>query len=481
MPRLTDLLGLQLATNPTITGLTADSRKVGPGMLFAALPGTKADGRAFIADALAKGCAAVLAPEGTEIDTGAVPLVRTANPRRAFAKAAAAFYGRQPGNMVAVTGTNGKTSTVTFARQLWGKLGVKAASLGTLGIQAEGIPARASLTTPDPVDLHAALAELADAGITHAAMEASSHGLDQYRLDGVALKAAAFTNLTRDHLDYHPDMQAYGAAKLRLFAELLPADGIAVVNADSDFAAQVLAIRPDALTFGRRATHLRLISASPEPHGQVLALEIMGRAVTIRLPLAGTFQAENALAALGLVIAAGADPIAATAALEALDGVPGRLQKAAETKTGAPVYVDYAHTPDALETVLKALRPHAAGRLIAVYGCGGDRDPGKRPLMGAIAERGADRVVVTSDNPRSESPQAIVDQIVAGLAVPQAARVVIDRAAAIAEALDEAAAQDVVLLAGKGHEDYQEVAGRRFPFSDRAQAQAALGARSRSA
>ncbi|HTH15258.1 MAG TPA: UDP-N-acetylmuramoyl-L-alanyl-D-glutamate--2,6-diaminopimelate ligase [Magnetospirillum sp.] len=464
MPRLTELLpGLRLAANPDITGLTADSRKVGPGMLFAALPGTKADGRAFIADALAKGCAAVLAPEATNFDTGAVPLVRAANARQAFAKAAAAFFTAQPKVMTAVTGTNGKTSTVTFARQLWSRLGHKAASLGTLGVQAEGFPPRPSLTTPDPVDLHAALAELAGAGITHAAMEASSHGLDQYRLDGVRLQAAAFTNLTRDHLDYHADMQAYGAAKLRLFTELLAADGTAVVNADSDFATKVLAARPKALTFGRKGKDLRLVSATPEPHGQVLALEILGRAATVHLPLAGTFQAENALAALGLVIACGADPAAAAEALETLEGVPGRLQKVAEAATGAPVYVDYAHTPDALETVLKALRPHASGRLIVVYGCGGDRDPGKRPQMGAIAETLADIAIVTDDNPRSEDPALIRRAILA--AAPHAVEIG-DRAQAIRHAVGLAKSGDVVVLAGKGHEAGQIIGTQVLPFDD---------------
>jgi UDP-N-acetylmuramoyl-L-alanyl-D-glutamate--2,6-diaminopimelate ligase len=432
-------------------------------MLFAALPGTKADGRAFIADALAKGCAAVLAPEATNFDTGAVPLVRAANARQAFAKAAAAFFTAQPKVMTAVTGTNGKTSTVTFARQLWSRLGHKAASLGTLGVQAEGFPPRPSLTTPDPVDLHAALAELAGAGITHAAMEASSHGLDQYRLDGVRLQAAAFTNLTRDHLDYHADMQAYGAAKLRLFTELLAADGTAVVNADSDFATKVLAARPKALTFGRKGKDLRLVSATPEPHGQVLALEILGRAATVHLPLAGTFQAENALAALGLVIACGADPAAAAEALETLEGVPGRLQKVAEAATGAPVYVDYAHTPDALETVLKALRPHASGRLIVVYGCGGDRDPGKRPQMGAIAETLADIAIVTDDNPRSEDPALIRRAILA--AAPHAVEIG-DRAQAIRHAVGLAKSGDVVVLAGKGHEAGQIIGTQVLPFDD---------------
>ncbi|MBC7950749.1 MAG: UDP-N-acetylmuramoyl-L-alanyl-D-glutamate--2,6-diaminopimelate ligase [Rhodospirillaceae bacterium] len=466
LPRLTDIIGLDMAPNPEISGLTADSRKVGPGFLFAALPGTKADGRGFIADAISKGAAAILAPIETKIDTDAVPLVTVANPRRAFALAAAAFHGVQPAVMTAVTGTNGKTSVANFSRQMWALLGLKSAALGTLGIIAEGWPHQGSLTTPDPADLHAALADLARFGVTHACMEASSHGLDQFRLDGVKLKAAAFTNLTRDHLDYHGDMDSYGAAKLRLFTELLPADGVAVVNADS----HITIPGAKVLSYGRKGKDLKLVDARPEPHGQVLDLEILGRKVTVRLPLAGTFQASNALAALGLVIACGADSIAATATLEHLDGVPGRLQKVAETITGAPVYVDYAHTPDALETVLGALRPHAA-RLIVVFGCGGDRDPGKRPQMGAIAARLADIAIVTDDNPRSEDPALIRRAILT--AAPKALEIG-DRAGAIRHAVGLAQAGDVVVLAGKGHEAGQIVGAVTLTFDDADEARKAV-------
>jgi UDP-N-acetylmuramoyl-L-alanyl-D-glutamate--2,6-diaminopimelate ligase len=472
---LTDLLGACAASNPEISGLTCDSRKVRPGMLFAALPGTKVDGRIFISQALSQGAAAILAPLGTEIDTGAVPLVCVDNTRQAYARAAAAFHAAQPAVVVAVTGTNGKTSTVNFARQMWTRLGHKAASLGTLGIMAEGWPHRPSLTTPDPADLHSALAELAQAGVTHAAMEASSHGLDQYRLDGVALRAAAFTNLTRDHLDYHADMDAYAEAKLRLFAELLPADGVAVVNADSDIAPRVEAIAAERgqrlLRFGRQGVELKLVDAQPDAHGQVLRLEVLGRAHTVHLPLAGTFQAANALTALGLVIGCGAEPQAAVAALETLEGVPGRLQKVAANAAGAPVYVDYAHTPDALETVLAALRPHTSGRLIVVFGCGGDRDPGKRPQMGAIAEARADVAIVTDDNPRSEDPAAIRKAILA--ACPHATEIG-DRAAAIRAAVAMAGAGDVVVLAGKGHEAGQIVGSTVLPFDDADEARKAV-------
>lgn len=463
-----------MAPNPEISGLTADSRKVGPGFLFAALPGTKADGRGFIADAIAKGAAAILAPEGTNIDTGAVPLVTVANPRRVFAQAAAAFNGVQPAAMTAVTGTNGKTSTANFARQIWALLGLKSAALGTLGVIAEGWPHQGSLTTPDPADLHAALAALAHFGVTHACMEASSHGLDQFRLDGVTLKAAAFTNLTRDHLDYHADMEAYLAAKLRLFTQVLPADGTAVINADSDIAPRLAAIAAErgqrVLSYGHAGTDIKLVDLRPEPHGQELTLEILGRAVTVHLPLAGTFQVTNALAALGLAIACGADPMDATAALEKLEGVPGRLQKVAETITGAPVYVDYAHTPDALETVLSALRPHAV-RLIVVFGCGGDRDPGKRPQMGAIADKLADLAIVTDDNPRSEDAALIRRAILA--AAPKAAEIG-DRAAAIRHAVGLAQAGDVVVLAGKGHEVGQIVGAIVLPFDDAEEARKAV-------
>ena len=357
MPNLADLIRRPAAANPVITGITCDSRKVAPGMLFAALPGAKADGRAFITQAVGRGAAAILAPAGTVADTGTAVLVTEAEPRRAYALAAAAFFARQPRVMAAVTGTNGKTSTVSFTRHIWTRMGLAAASLGTLGITAPGWPARPSLTTPDPADLHAALAELADAGIDHAAMEASSHGLDQYRLDGVRLQAAAFTNLSRDHLDYHGDMAGYLAAKLRLFAQLLPADGVAVVNADSDAAERVVAAAGARrlIRFGRAGAELALKDIRPDAHGQVLDLDVLGQAHSVRLPLAGTFQAANALAALGLVIGCGGNARGRwprwNTWTKSPAGCKGRRQ------AGAPIFVDYAHNPDALETVLTALRP----------------------------------------------------------------------------------------------------------------------------
>jgi UDP-N-acetylmuramoyl-L-alanyl-D-glutamate--2,6-diaminopimelate ligase len=467
---------MALPPDMILTGLTADSRKVAPGMLFAALPGGRADGRAFIADAIAKGAVAILAPLGTDVAVPAhVRLITDSNPRRRFALMAAAFHEQQPAVIAAVTGTNGKTSTADFTRQIWGRLGHRAASIGTLGIVAPDWDNAGGLTTPDPETLHATLAQLARTGISHACMEASSHGLSQYRLDGVRLQAAAFTNLTRDHLDYHADMAEYGAAKLRLFSEVLPDSATAIVNADSDMAEQVVSIAAGrgqkVLTFGRMGTAITLVDALPQPYGQLLKLNVMGAAAEVRLPLAGTFQAANALAALGLALACGAETTAAIAALDHLTGVPGRLQKVAQRPSDAAIYVDYAHTPDALETVLKALRPHAAGRLLVVFGCGGDRDAGKRPQMGAIAQRLADRVFVTDDNPRSENPAAIRRAILA--ACPDAIEIG-DRARAIREAVADLRRGDVLVLAGKGHERGQIVAGTVLAFDDSDEARRAV-------
>ncbi|GAB6051609.1 UDP-N-acetylmuramoyl-L-alanyl-D-glutamate--2,6-diaminopimelate ligase [Magnetospira thiophila] len=452
-----------------ITGLTCDSRRVAPGFLFAALPGGKHDGRAFISEALRRGASAVLAPPGTVLDApnGDIALLTDDNPRRRYALLAAGLHPRQPDRIAAVTGTNGKTSVAHFARQIWTRLGHRAASLGTLGVEAPGLHLDGGLTTPDPADLHALLHQLADLDVDRLALEASSHGLDQYRLDGVRLTAAAFTNLSRDHLDYHGDEQVYLAAKMRLFCDLLPPQGWAVLNADiPQFEAlQELCSRRrhKILTYGRCAVDLRLIDARATAEGQILKLDILGTSFETLLPLAGDFQVSNALCALGLVIADGAHPRLATEALAFLQGVPGRLQRVAATAQGAPVFVDYAHTPDALETVLAALRPHATGRLFVVFGCGGDRDQGKRPLMGAIAERLADRVIVTDDNPRSEVPATIRAEILA--ACPKALEVG-DRAAAIAQALAELGTGDLLLIAGKGHEQGQIIGKDVLPFDD---------------
>ena len=460
-----------------ITGLTADSRAVREGYLFAAVPGTQVDGRQFIADAVKKGARAVLAPRGTQLDAGLdAQLVEAEEVRSAFARMAAAFYGRQPAFIAAVTGTNGKTSVATFARQIWTAAGAQAASVGTLGLVPEIADSPGKLTTPDPEALHRCLAQLADQGVDRLAIEASSHGLDQARLDGLNVAAAAFTNLTQDHLDYHGTMQAYLAAKLRLFGHLLRADGTAVVNADSQYAAEVLEtcrLRTlTAWTYGEAAgSDLRLAARQPTLAGQHLDLELFGESAQVQLPLVGKFQAMNALAALGLVLASGLPRDAALAAMAELEGVPGRLQRVAETPAGGQVFVDYAHTPDALETVLQALRPHVGRRLICIFGCGGDRDRGKRPIMGEIAARLSEVAVVTDDNPRSEDPAAIRREIMA--AAPDA-REVDDRARAIREAIAEMAEGDLLLIAGKGHETGQIVGDQTLPFDDAEVARAAI-------
>jgi UDP-N-acetylmuramoyl-L-alanyl-D-glutamate--2,6-diaminopimelate ligase len=461
-----------------IAGLTADSRAVRDGYLFAAIPGTQVDGRAFIADAVKAGAAAVLAPKGTTLPAGAdqVALVEAEAVRSAFARMAAAFYGRQPGFIAAVTGTNGKTSVATFAREIWQAAGEKAASVGTLGLVPEVADSPGKLTTPDPEALHRCLAQLADAGYHRLAIEASSHGLDQARLDGLRVSAAAFTNLTQDHLDYHGTMDAYLAAKLRLFTDLLVDGGTAVVNADSQYAGQVVqACRQRNLTvwtYGEAAAaDLRLVTRQPTLAGQHLDLALFGERVGVQLPLVGRFQAMNALAALGLTLASGLDRRAALDALADLQGVPGRLQRVAETPSGGQIFVDYAHTPDALETVLQALRPHVGRRLVCVFGCGGDRDRGKRPVMGEIAARLAETAIVTDDNPRGEDPAAIRREILA--AAPEA-REVDDRARAIREAVQGLAEGDLLLIAGKGHETGQIVGDHTLPFDDAEVAQAAV-------
>ncbi len=452
-----------------VSGVTADSRAVGPGALFVAIPGTRQDGRAFIGQAVAAGAVAVLAPPGTAWPAGVPPrpLIEDPEPRRALARAAALLAGRQPRQIVAVTGTNGKTSSVEFLRQIWTHAGHRAASLGTLGLHAPGFAPGAGLTTPDPVSLAGTLAALAAAGIEHAAMEASSHGLDQFRLDGVSLAAGAFTNLTRDHLDYHGTEAAYRAAKLRLFAELLPPGAPAVANADMDgeTLAQLTAIaagRRLALhTVGEAGTAIRLLRAIPRPDGQILEIETEGARQELALPLPGRFQADNALLAACLALALG--EVGAIGHMQYLTGVRGRMELAARLANGAAVYVDYAHTPDALERLLLALRPHTEGRLHLVFGAGGDRDRGKRPLMGAIAARLADAAIVTDDNPRSEDPAAIRAAIRA--ACPDAAEIG-DRAGAIAAALSDLGPGDVLAIAGKGHEQGQTVGTTVLPFDD---------------
>lgn len=458
-----------------ITGLALDSRRIRPGELFAALPGSRLDGRRYVADALARGAAAVLAdPSLAGTDLG-VPLVVDPNPRRRLALIAARWYGRQPRTVVAVTGTNGKTSVASFVCQIWRALGTPAAALGTLGLDAPGGRREVGLTTPDPLQLHAALAELAAAGVEHLALEASSHGLAQHRLDGVVLRAAAFTNLSRDHYDYHGSVAAYLAAKRRLFSDLLPPEGTAVLNADQPHFAMLAAVCRErgiaVLDYGRQARRLRLETLSPHAGGLGVTFALDGRERRLDVDLIGGFQAENVLAALGLLIATGIEPDPAIEAMAQLKGAPGRLERVAVHPSGAPVFVDYAHTPDALAQVLAAVRPHASGRLVVVFGCGGDRDPGKRPEMGRVASEHADRVFVTDDNPRSEDPAAIRAAILA--AAPGAVEIG-DRAEAIRAALAGLTTGDLLVVAGKGHETGQIVGDRVLPFDDRAVVRAAL-------
>ncbi|MDX1580824.1 MAG: UDP-N-acetylmuramoyl-L-alanyl-D-glutamate--2,6-diaminopimelate ligase, partial [Alphaproteobacteria bacterium] len=393
-----------------ITGLSADSRQIEPGFLFAALPGTKADGSRFIDAAIEKGAAAILAPPGTALPSRETPLIEDRNPRRRLALMAARFYQGQPDIVVAVTGTNGKSSVVDFCRQLWQAAGYRAASMGTLGVIGDAALEGPGLTTPDPVAIHKALKALKEGGTEHLAMEASSHGLAQFRLDGVRIHAAGFTNLSRDHLDYHPTYDDYFHAKLRLFGDLLPPSGTAVINADShvyeDIADVCWGRGIRLLSVGQRGD-LALDRQTPRPDGQDLGVRFFGRRFDIRLPLIGSFQASNALIAAGLIIAAGEEPEDVFAALPALRPVAGRMELVGRTEDGAAVFVDYAHTPDALENVLRALRPHTEGQLVVVFGAGGDRDSGKRPLMGKVAASLADRAYVTDDNPRTEEASHI--------------------------------------------------------------------------
>jgi UDP-N-acetylmuramoyl-L-alanyl-D-glutamate--2,6-diaminopimelate ligase len=456
-----------------IAGITADSRRVAPGFMFAALPGSRVDGRAFIPDAVSRGAVAVLAPQGTEWPPGVPPrpMLEDPEPRRRLAEFAAGLAGGQPRVMVAVTGTNGKTSTVEFLRQIWAGDGRPAASLGTLGLMAPGFEPGPGLTTPDPVSLSETLAALARAGVQHAAIEASSHGLDQFRLDGVRLAAAAFTNLTRDHLDYHGSMEGYRAAKLRLFIELLPAGAPVVASSEMDGATlealgEIAARRRLVLrTVGENGSAIRLLGTVPRPDGQMLRVVLAGREHEIALPLPGRFQADNALMAAELAMALGER--SALERLESLQGVRGRLELAARLPNGAAVYVDYAHTPDALERLLTALRPHTAGRLHVVFGAGGDRDRGKRPLMAAAAAQYSDVLIVTDDNPRSENPAAIRNEALAGA---PGAREIAGRSDAIREAIGALKSGDALIIAGKGHEDYQIIGNQVLPFSDRSEA-----------
>jgi UDP-N-acetylmuramoyl-L-alanyl-D-glutamate--2,6-diaminopimelate ligase len=450
-----------------VSGVTADSRVVKPGDVFVAIAGGKTDGARFVDSAIAAGAVAIVAERAPPAPLPApIAFVRIANARRAVAAMAAKLFRRQPGTIAAVTGTSGKTSVAAFTRQIWAANGHRAASIGTIGIVSPRGESYGALTTPDPVELHRSLDALATDGVSHLAIEASSHGLDQYRLDGLRIAAAALTNITRDHLDYHPSFEAYLAAKLRLFAELLAPGAAAVINVDHDHAAAVTSVaqaRGLAITtVGRNGSGIRLVDSVRDGFGQKLQLEHERKIYRIRLPLVGEFQAENALVAAGLAIATGDDAGAVFAAVQRLDGAKGRLERVGESRD-AQIFVDYAHKPDALAKALEALRPYAAGRLLVVFGAGGDRDRGKRPLMGAVAAAKADRVIVTDDNPRSENPAAIRAAIVA--AAPGAIEIG-DRRDAIRRAIAELRGGDILLIAGKGHETGQIIGDRITPFSD---------------
>jgi len=466
-------------TGLNITGLTSDSREVRAGYLFAAFPGLKQDGRKFIADAARQGAAAILVPEGTDTGDISCVIITAKNPRSAFAKMAAAFYGKQMDVIAAVTGTNGKSSTVNFCRQIWQLMEHASASLGTLGVIAPGINRPGIHTTPDPVTLYSEIAELEAAGVTRLAIEASSQGLDQYRLDGLRVTAAAFTNLTRDHLDYHGTMEKYFEAKMRLFREVLIDKGVAVINADSDHAEAVRKVCAErklrVIDYGERAKDIKLETRKPLQSGQFVGVSILGERYEFELPLVGDFQASNALCALGLVIAEDPDNrllhMQCVHALERLQSVRGRLEFAATLPNGAAVYVDFAHSPDGLETMLKAMRPHAHKKLHVVFGCGGDRDRGKRPMMGEIATRLADRVIVTDDNPRTEDPTFVRSEIMKGA---PAALEVAGRAAAIRLAVRALGPNDVLVVAGKGHEQGQIVGKEVLPFDDVTEVKAAV-------
>ena len=475
--------------DPTVTSLTADSRLVTPGAVFAALPGTHHHGADFVADAVAKGAVAlILGTDGIyeitvkHAQTRNVPHFVTETPALVLAKLSARFYGRQPQNIVAVTGTNGKTSVSWFCQAIWQKLGLKTGVIGTIGVFANQELLASSLTTPSAVDLHRYLAQMSGKSVAYVAIEASSHGLEQYRLDGVRLRAAAFTNLSRDHLDYHGTMEAYLKAKSSLFSRILPQDGIVVLNSDVPEFADLnqLAQKRGQTVFqyGKNAEELRLLSQTAHEEGQQLRISIFGTEYQVNLPLIGEFQAMNALCALGLVLAVGADQNRAVAALSQLPVPPGRAQVIGRGRNGGIILIDYAHTPDALERILTSLRPLAKNRLLVGFGCGGNRDRGKRPLMGEIAARLADYVVVTDDNPRQEDAALIRQAILKAAQDVTATKANLleigDRAEAISHLVSELQNGDIAVLAGKGHETGQIIGDQILPFDDAEMVRAAL-------
>ncbi|MGQ3260573.1 MAG: UDP-N-acetylmuramoyl-L-alanyl-D-glutamate--2,6-diaminopimelate ligase [Rhizobium oryzihabitans] len=472
-PELNELLLSEIGAIE-IGGITADSRRAQPGSLFVAVAGTKADGAAYVKDAVAKGAVAVVSGHPVDAD---VPVLSVTDPRLYLSLAASRFYGKQPETMVAVTGTAGKTSVASFVRQIWAFAGHAAAQIGTTGVIAPGREDYGALTTPDPVTLHALLAELAAEGVTHAAMEASSHGLDQRRLDGVKLAAAGFTNLGRDHMDYHPTVEDYMAAKMRLFDTLMEKGAPAIIFADDPWSEKAIrAAREaglDVRTVGRKGDYLALKRVEHFRHKQMIEVHHDGEIYEVDIPLAGDFQVANALVAAGLAMSTGVPAATALKALEKLIGAAGRLELVGQTKNGALAYVDYAHKPDALENVLTSVRPFTSGRIITVFGCGGDRDKGKRPIMGEVATRLSDIVIVTDDNPRSEDAATIRSEVI--VAAPGALEIG-DRAEAIRHAVSLLSNGDTLIVAGKGHEEGQIVGSVTLPFSDHEQVRAALAA-----
>ncbi len=451
-----------------IIGLTSDSREVKEGFLFAAIPGTQVDGAKFIPSALEKGASALLVSSECDAEIpDNIPVLKSNHPRKSLALLASRFYGKQPETCIAVTGTNGKTSVASFVRQIWRMAGHQAASLGTIGLVTSSENVSSSHTTPEPVALHKMLAHLVEDGIDHLAVEASSHGLQQHRLDGVRIKAAAFTNISRDHLDYHPTFEDYFNQKMRLFSELLQPGDVAVIDMDSEGSDKVRKIASDRnlniLEIGRKGADIRLQNVELDGYAQKLSVHYGGLDFEIGLPLVGDFQVSNALVAAGLCLSQGLCPERVFEYLERLEGARGRLEYVAETVQKAPVFVDYAHTPDALVNALTSLRPYVKNRLIVLFGCGGDRDTGKRPLMGEAAAEYADLVYVTDDNPRSEDPAQIRIETLKGC--PDAKEIG-DRQQAINAAVNEAVSGDVILVAGKGHETGQIIGDTVIPFSD---------------
>jgi len=472
LARLAELAGISLAqpTDAQVTGFAIDNRKVAPGTVFGAFQGVAVNGEDFIPAAVTAGAIAVVARPEAKVE-GALHIAAD-NPRQVFARLAAQFFTPVPATLVAVTGTNGKTSCVEMTRQIWRMAGHRAASIGTLGVTTSDESVSTGLTTPDIVTFLANMSGLAREGVTHVAYEASSHGLSQYRNEGLVVAAGGFTNLSRDHLDYHKTMEDYFAAKMRLFDEVVADDGAAVIWADDEWSQRAMAHASQRglklFTVGEQGEGIRLVSRTPGQLGQVLELVHEGQTRKFNLPLIGAYQAANALVSAGLVLATGGDAVQVFDALARLQPVRGRLERAAISRVGAPVYVDYAHTPDALEAAIAALRPHCSGRLIVVFGAGGDRDQGKRPEMGRIAAEQADLSIVTDDNPRSEDPAAIRAAILAGGAGKL--QEVGDRRAAIAAGIAAAGRDDIVLIAGKGHEQGQIIGAgdslRVLPFDD---------------